>query len=111
MRIFVAEDHAALASFVKNGMEAEHYTVDIAPDGHEANCVGGAVIMGLILLHLNLPRLDGRSVLRCVRLKKPSLPVLVATGRSRIEHRVQALDAGADQSRSNHIHSANCRRG
>jgi len=45
VRIFVAEDHAALASFVKNGMEAEHYTVDIAPDGHEAKCVGGAVIM------------------------------------------------------------------
>ena len=51
----------------------------------------------LIMPDLNLPQLDGLSVLRCVRLKKPSLPVLVAAGRSRIEDRVHALNAGADK--------------
>jgi DNA-binding response OmpR family regulator len=50
----------------------------------------------LFMLDLNLPRLDGLTVLRSVRLTKPSLPMLVATGRSLIEDRVQALDAGAD---------------
>jgi DNA-binding response OmpR family regulator len=48
------------------------------------------------MLDLSLPRLDGLTVWRCVRLKKLSLPMLVATGRSLIEDRVQALDAGAD---------------
>jgi len=40
--------------------------------------------------------LDGVSVLRHVRLKKPSLPILVLTQRTRVEDRVQCLDVGAD---------------
>jgi len=47
-------------------------------------------------LDLNLPKLDGMGVLRGVRPKRPSLPVLVLTGRSRLEDRIHALDSGAD---------------
>ena len=50
----------------------------------------------LLILDLNLPKLDGISVLSLVRPKKPSLPVLVLTARSRVEDRVQSLDTGAD---------------
>ncbi len=50
----------------------------------------------LVILDLNLPKLDGVSVLRHLRLKRPSLPVLVLTQRSRVEDRVQCLDTGAD---------------
>jgi two-component system copper resistance phosphate regulon response regulator CusR len=96
MRILVAEDDAALASFVKKGLEAEHYAVDIAPDGEEARWSVSESDYDLMALDLNLPKVDGLMVLRAVRLKKPSLPVLVVTARSRIEDRVQALDAGAD---------------
>jgi DNA-binding response OmpR family regulator len=49
-----------------------------------------------VILDLNLPKLDGVSVLRHLRLKKPSLPVLVLTQRTRVEDRVQCLDTGAD---------------
>ncbi len=49
-----------------------------------------------MILDLNLPKMDGIAVLHAVRPKKPSLPVLVLTGRSRIEDRVQSLDSGAD---------------
>jgi two-component system copper resistance phosphate regulon response regulator CusR len=45
---------------------------------------------------LNLPKLDGVGVLRQVRIKKPSLPILILTQRTRVEDRVQALDTGAD---------------
>jgi DNA-binding response OmpR family regulator len=96
MRILVVEDDTTLASFLKKGLEAEHYAVDIAPDGEEARCAVGESDYDLIMLDLNLPKLDGLDVLRALRRKQPSLPVLVATGRSRIEDRVQALDAGAD---------------
>lgn len=96
MRILVVEDDAPLASFLSKGLEAEHYAVDIAPDGEEAGWLVSECEYDLLLLDLNLPKLDGISLLRVVRPKKPSLPVLVLTDRSRIEDRVQALDTGAD---------------
>jgi len=96
MRILVVEDDTALASFLKKGLEAEHYAVDVAPDGEEARCAVSESDYDLILLDLNLPKLDGLEVLRALRRKQRSLPVLVVTGRSRIEDRVLALDGGAD---------------
>ena len=96
MRILVVEDDAPLASFLKKGLEAEHYAVDIAPDGEEARYAVGESDYDLLILDLNLPKIDGITVLRGMRPQKPSIPVLVRTGRSRIEDRVQVLDAGAD---------------
>ena len=96
MRILVVEDDAPLASFLKKGLEAEHYAVDIAPDGEEARYAACESDYDLLILDLNLPKIDGITVLRGIRPQKPSIPVLVLTGRSRIEDRVQVLDAGAD---------------
>ncbi len=96
MRILVVEDDTSLASFLQKGLESEHYAVDVAPDGEIACAMAGEIDYDLMILDLNLPKRDGIAVLRAVRPKKPSLPVLVLTGRSRIEDRVQSLDSGAD---------------
>ncbi len=96
MRILVVEDDTPLATFVRKGLEAEHYAVDTAGDGEQAVCLALESNYDLLVLDLNLPKLDGIDVLRAIRPKKPSLPVLVLTARSRIEDRVQALDSGAD---------------
>jgi DNA-binding response OmpR family regulator len=96
MRILVVEDDAPLASFVRKGLEAEHYAVDVAPDGELARQMASESDYDLMILDLNLPKLDGISVLRSVRPKKPSLSVLVLTARSRVEDRVLSLDTGAD---------------
>lgn len=96
MRILVVEDDAPLASFIRKGLEAEHYAVDVAGDGERARQMALESDYDLMVLDLNLPKLDGISVLNSVRLKKPSLAVLVLTARSRIEDRVQSLDSGAD---------------
>src|SRR5579864_8463579 len=96
MRILVAEDDTALAKFVSQGLEAEHYTVDVFPDGEQARVAANDLNYDMVILDLNLPTLDGVSVLRQLRLKKPTLPVLVLTQRTRVEDRVQALDTGAD---------------
>jgi len=96
MRVLIAEDDAALASFVKKGLEAEHYAVDVSGDGEQARAMAVEFDYDLVVLELNLPRLDGMSILRQVRIRKPSLPILVLTARTRIEDRVQCLDMGAD---------------
>jgi DNA-binding response OmpR family regulator len=96
MRILIAEDDEALAKFVRQGLEGEHYTVDVVTDGEQARAAATESEYDIVVLDLNMPKLDGVSVLRHLRLKKPSLPVLVLTQRSRVEDRVQCLDTGAD---------------
>jgi two-component system, chemotaxis family, protein-glutamate methylesterase/glutaminase len=96
MRILIAEDDEALARFVRQGLEGEHYAVDVLPDGEQARTAATQLEYDVVILDLNLPKLDGVSVLRHLRTKKPSLPVLVLTQRTRVEDRVQCLDTGAD---------------
>ena len=96
MRILIAEDDEALAKFVRQGLEGEHYSVDVVPDGEQARASATQFEYDVVILDLNLPKLDGVSVLRHLRSKKPSQPVLVLTQRTRVEDRVQCLDTGAD---------------
>jgi len=96
MRILIVEDDEALARFVRQGLEGEHHIVEVSPDGEQARTTATENDYDVVILDLNLPKLDGVSVLRHLRLKKPSLPVLVLTQRTRVEDRVQCLDMGAD---------------
>lgn len=96
MRILLAEDDAALAGFVRKGLEAEHYAVDTSADGEQARALACELDYDLIILDLNLPRLDGVAILKHVRGKKPHVPILILTARGKIDDRVQCLDAGAD---------------
>ena len=96
MRILIAEDDEALARFVRQGLEGEHYSVDVVTDGEQARTAAIERAYDMVILDLNLPKLDGVSVLRQLRLKKPSLPVLILTQRTKVEDRVVCLDTGAD---------------
>jgi len=77
MRILIAEDDAALAGFVRQGLQGEHYAVDVVEDGEQARAMGTEFDYDLVILDLNLLKLDGVSVLRPLRQKRPSQPVLV----------------------------------
>jgi DNA-binding response OmpR family regulator len=96
MRILIAEDDPALASFLKKGLEAEYYAVDISPNGEQARAMAAELDYDLLLLDLGLPLLDGVTVLRSLRESKPNMPILIVTSRNRVEDRVQCLDLGAD---------------
>jgi len=96
MRILVAEDDEALAGFITKGLEAEHYSVDASHDGEQARAMASEFDYDLLVLDLGLPRLDGLTVLRRVRERGSTLPILVLTARSRVEERVECLDMGAD---------------
>jgi two-component system, OmpR family, copper resistance phosphate regulon response regulator CusR len=96
MRVLIAEDDVALASFLRKGLEAEHYAVDVSTDGEQARAMAGELDYDLLMLDVNLPRLDGMNMVRQLRMRKPSLPILVLTNQSRVEDRVRYLDMGAD---------------
>jgi DNA-binding response OmpR family regulator len=96
MKILIAEDDEALARFVRQGLEAERYAVDVAVDGEQARAAATDSDYDVVILDLNLPKVDGVTVLRHLRAKRPTVPVLILTQRTRVEDRVQCLDTGAD---------------
>jgi DNA-binding response OmpR family regulator len=96
MRILVAEGDAALASSVRQGLESEHYMVDVSANDHNTRAMGGELDFDLVVLDLNLTRPDGMTILRVLRARKPRMPIVVLSGRNRVEDRVQCLDLGAD---------------
>ena len=59
MRILIAEDDEALARFVRQGLEGEHYTVDAFKDGEQSLSAALACDYEAVILDLNLPKLDG----------------------------------------------------
>jgi len=96
MRILIVEDDAALASFLRKGLEAEHHAVDVANEGNQGRSMAMEIDYDLVVLDLNLPGVDGLAVLKSLRQRKANLPVMILTARSRVEDRVQCLDSGAD---------------
>jgi len=95
-QVLIAEDDIPLANFLKRGLETSKYSVDVVHDGQSALDEVGKHQYSLLILDLNLPKLDGMTLLRQVRPTMPDLPVLVLTGRNGLEDRVTALDSGAD---------------
>jgi DNA-binding response OmpR family regulator len=96
-RVLIVEDDQSLAEFLRTELEAQSFTVDLIHDGAEA-CVTLQTKQhyDLLILDLNLPRMDGISLIDKIRPLYPRLPLLVLTGRSRVEDKVNALQSGAD---------------
>jgi two-component system, OmpR family, copper resistance phosphate regulon response regulator CusR len=94
-QLLIAEDDVPLAHFLRRGLEAG-YAVDVVHDGEAALQAVNDRQYQLLILDLNLPKLDGMALLKQLRPAKPNLPVLVLTGRNQLEDRVSALDGGAD---------------
>jgi DNA-binding response OmpR family regulator len=95
-KLLVAEDDAPLAHFLKRGLQSNRYEVDVVHDGEMALQSLRSTPYDLLILDLNLPKLDGLKVLGQLRPVMPNLPVLVLTGKVALEDRVLALDTGAD---------------
>ncbi len=96
MRILLAEDDVSLGNFVRKGLEAEQYQVYLSHSGDEVDFLLSTQEYDLLILDLNLPRVDGVQILRRMRSANNNTPVLVLTARSKVEDRVTLLDLGAD---------------
>ena len=95
-QLLVVEDDVPLANFLKRGLEAEKYGVDVVHAGQAALEALGRTSYSLVILDLNLPEMDGITLLSHIRPRSPNLPVLVLTARIQLEDRVATLDSGAD---------------
>ncbi|MGA7190298.1 MAG: response regulator [Candidatus Acidiferrales bacterium] len=96
MRLLVAENDPALATFLHSSFDAEHYTVDLTRNGEEAKQMVAERSYDLAILDMNLAVSGGMQVLQSLRAKQRQLPILVLSGRNRPEDRVEVLDMGAD---------------
>lgn len=96
MNILVIEDEQKVAQALKEGLEHEGYSVDLAYTGEDGFFLLNSKQYNLILLDLMLPGRDGIEILKTVRTQKLDLPVLILTARDTVEDRVLGLDCGAD---------------
>lgn len=96
MQILLVEDEAKVARFIKEGLTAEGYDVEIAADGRSGEKKALSGEYELILLDVLLPKKNGFEVLRTLRNEGMRTPVLMLTARSATEDIVQGLDHGAD---------------
>jgi two-component system, OmpR family, response regulator len=96
MRILVVEDDEKIASFVVKGLKQSGFAVDRARDGEQGLDLASAVSYDAAVLDLMLPKLDGLSVLRQLRQRKISVPVLILSARASVDDRVLGLQSGGD---------------
>ena len=96
MRILVAEDERDLNRILTSSLEAEHYSVDSCHSGTEALEYLESTEYDAAVLDIMMPGMDGLTVLKKIRQKKISTPVILLTARDSIEDRVSGLDAGAN---------------
>ena len=96
MRILIAEDEKNLNQMLKRRLQEEYYSVDSCFDGQEALDYLSGAEYDAVVLDIMMSVLDGLSVLKKIRAKDKTLPVLLLTAKDSIEDRVAGLDAGAN---------------
>ena len=96
MRILVVEDERKVANFIRNGLKEEGYVVDIAEDGEKGDFLTATNDYDIILLDVLLPKIDGITLLKKIRLAGNSTPVIMLTAKDTVSDKVMGLNAGAD---------------
>jgi two-component system OmpR family response regulator len=104
VRILLVEDDPMLAEAIGRALAQSGHTVDGARNGEEADHALRTSAYDLVLLDIGLPQLDGYEVLRRLRDRRSSVPVMILTVRDSLEDRIAGLDLGADDYLSKPFH-------
>jgi len=96
MRVLVVEDERKTASFVRKALQADSFAVDVMANGEDALLAAAGTPFDAIVLDIMLPGRDGLSVLRQLRERKNTTPVLLLSARGEVNERIEGLNLGAD---------------
>ena len=106
MRLLVVEDELELRNSLVEGLRLCGYYVDCCEDGEAADLMASDGAYDLIVLDLNLPKLDGLSVLKSIRRVNKTVNVIILTARDSIDDKVKGLDLGANDYLTKPFHFA-----
>jgi DNA-binding response OmpR family regulator len=96
VKILVIEDEKKIASFIRKGLEAQGFVVDVAYRGDDGYALAAAHPYDAVVLDIMLPGRDGLSILRSLRDRKMTVPVILLTARGELNERLEGLNLGAD---------------
>ena len=96
MRVLVVEDEKKTASFIRKALQAEGFAVDLCHNGDDGLAAARTTPFDAIVLDIMLPGRDGLSLLRQLRERRNTTPVLLLSARGEVNERVEGLNAGAD---------------
>lgn len=96
MRLLIVEDEIDILLALQRGLRKEGYAIDIASDGHEALELLSFNVYDLVVLDINIPGVDGFSVLKALRNKNINTRVIIVSAKREIEDRINGLDLGAN---------------
>ncbi|HET8648690.1 MAG TPA: response regulator transcription factor [Gemmatimonadales bacterium] len=96
MKILVIEDDRTVGQYVQRGLEENQYHADLVGDGMEGLRLASGGQYDLLVLDLRLPGMTGLEVLRTLRDRGNTVPILVLTAQDALDFKVEALRSGAD---------------
>ena len=96
MKILVVEDDKKFGSLLRKGLEAQGFVVDFSDDGDEGFTLATTRSYDAVVLDIMLPGRDGLSILRNLRERQLTVPVILCTARSALNERLDGLNLGAD---------------
>jgi len=96
VKVLIVEDEKKIASFIRKGLEARGFTVEAAHDGDDGYTRALTQPYDALVLDIMLPGRDGLSILRNLRERGNSVPVILLTARSELNERLEGLNLGAD---------------
>lgn len=96
MRVLLAEDEKKVASHIRSAFRQHGYAMDVVHRGDDALALAETTPYDVVVLDIMLPGRDGLSVLRALRERRVTTPVMLLTARGEVSERVEGLRLGAD---------------
>jgi len=96
MRLLLIEDDPMIGRAVQSGLSRAGFTIDWVTNGHGGAAALANAVYDAVVLDLGLPRIDGLSLLRQLRARRDTVPVLIVSARDAVPDRIDGLNAGAD---------------
>jgi two-component system, OmpR family, response regulator len=96
MKILLVEDEKRISGFVRRGLEEQGFEVEVCADGNEAHELAVTRRYDALVLDIMLPGRDGLDILKSLRAKKNTVPVILLTARTGLDDRIEGLNLGAD---------------